>query len=526
MNEPDGSELPSGWELVELSEIAELNPSLDRCIVSDEVPVDFIPMRAVEPEGMGIVNPETRTYGEVKRGYTAFLPGDVIMAKITPCMENGKTCVVPPLPGAACFGSTEFHVLRAEAGIDPRWIAYYLLQHATRHDAQRQMMGGVGQMRVPSGYLESLKIPVPSHAEQGRVLDQLDELLSDLVAGEEALGRARAKFKRYRAAVFKAAVDGSLTAEWRAKCRSTETADELLARILSERRHRWEDAQLKKFREADKTPPRGWQSKYQAPAAPDTADLPPLPEGWCWATVEQCSHLIQYGTSAKTDSECGGIPVLRMGNVRTDGTLDLADLKYLPVQHHEFPDLLLEEGDLLFNRTNSAELVGKTGLYRGVPFPCSFASYLIRLRLAGGVSPEIVAYALNGGLGRAWIKRVVTQMVGQANVNGSKLAAFAFPLPPRDEQAAIVECVEDQLSVVEHLEADLETKLTSAQALRQSVLRRAFRGLLVAQHPSDESASELLQRIAADREARAERAKVLKRIGSKAKMARRRATNP
>src|SRR5689334_7192817 len=107
MSETNGQELPPGWTTAELSSVAQINPPLDRCIINDSVAVDFVPMRAVEGEGAGLLRPETPTYGEVTKGYTPFLPGDVITAKITPCMENGKTCVVPELPGAACFGSTE-----------------------------------------------------------------------------------------------------------------------------------------------------------------------------------------------------------------------------------------------------------------------------------------------------------------------------------------------------------------------------------------------------------------------------------
>jgi type I restriction enzyme, S subunit len=125
------------------------------------------------------------------------------------------------------------------------------------------------------------------------------------------------------------------------------------------------------------------------------------------------------------------------------------------------------------------------------------------VRLIEGVISAILVCALNGGFGRAWIKVVANQTVGQANVNGTKLAAFVFPLPPLPEQEAIVETVEDQLSVIDHLETDLDAKLKNAQALRHGILRHAFTGQLVPQDPNDEPASELLKRIAAEREARA-----------------------
>ena len=110
------------------------------------------------------------------------------------------------------------------------------------------------------------------------------------------------------------------------------------------------------------------------------SELPELPEGWCWATVDQVSTTVKYGSSAKTSLDLEGVPVLRMGNIQ-EGTLNLERLKHLPLDHSEFPKLLLANGDLLFNRTNSAELVGKTAVYRGRPDPCSFASYLISVRM-------------------------------------------------------------------------------------------------------------------------------------------------
>ena len=170
--------------------------------------------------------------------------------------------------------------------------------------------------------------------------------------------------------------------------------------------------------------------------------------------------------------------MLRMGNIN-DGSLDLENLKYLPASHEEFPDLLLEPRDILFNRTNSAELVGKTAVYRGNPTPCSFASYLIRLRLLPGCVAQFLAYYINSFFGRAWIKSVVSQQVGQANVNGTKLQDLVLPLPPLAEQERIVGEVERRLSVIEELDAAVTANLKRAERLRQSILHRAFTGALV-----------------------------------------------
>lgn len=201
MSEANGQHLPPGWIAPALREIARINPPLDRSIVNDDIQVTFVPMRAVEVEGGGLTAPEVRRLHEVKKGYTSFLSGDVIMAKITPCMENGKTTVVPDVPGQVCFGSTEFHSIRPELDVQAKWISHFLLQHETRRAAQRQMAGAVGQMRVPASFLESLRLPVAPAAEQSRIADTLDELFSDLDAGVAALERVREKLKLCRASV-------------------------------------------------------------------------------------------------------------------------------------------------------------------------------------------------------------------------------------------------------------------------------------------------------------------------------------
>src|SRR6266704_1057180 len=333
--------------------------------------------------------------------------------------------------------------------------------------------------------------PLP---EQQRIVAAIEQQFSRLDVGVAALRQAKEKLKRYRAAVLKAAVEGKLTETWRAEHPATEPASKLLERILSERRAKWEADLRAKGKDSAKV-------RYVEPKGPDVEGLPELPEGWCWATVEQVSYFVRYGTSAKTSEDDSGVPVLRMGNIQ-DGTLDLSNLKYLPANHSEFPGLLLEEGDLLFNRTNSAELVGKSAVYRGNLSKCSYASYLICVRTLAGCLTDYLCFFLNSSYGKAWVASVVTQQVGQANVNGSKLQALAFPLPPLLEQEQIVSEVEQRLSIVSQLEAAVEANLKRAERLRQSILKEAFAGRLVTQDPNDEPASVLLERIRKEREVR------------------------
>ncbi len=243
-----------------------------------------------------------------------------------------------------------------------------------------------------------------------------------------------------------------------------------------------------------------------------------LPAGWSWTTIGETATEVRYGTSARAQETLeDGVPVLRMGNI-VGGRIDFTTLKFLPADHAEFPTLLLSPGDLLFNRTNSAELVGKSAVYSGSPSPCSFASYLIRVRFEDGVQPTLVGWYLNSLFGRAWIKSVVSQQVGQANVNGTKLRACNLPLPPREEQRRIVEAIESYFSRLDDAVATLERVQRNLRRYRASVLKAAVEGRLVPteaevarQEGRDyEPASALLERILAERRRRWEEAELTK----------------
>lgn len=386
------------------------------------------------------------------------------------------------------------HVLHGADGVvDNRYLLY-----ALNNTDYRQFANGTTRLKLTQGAMRKIPMPIAPIAEQRRIVARIEELFSDLDAGVAALKRAKANLRRYRAAVLKAAVEGKLTEEWRARHPAKEPASKLLARILQERRQKWEAEQLARFAAAKKEPPKNWREKYVEPAPPDALALINLPDGWCWASVEQVAEFTRYGSSAKTNEEDSGVPVLRMGNI-VDCSLDYSDLKFLPHDHPEFPDLLLKKGDLLFNRTNSAELVGKSAVYEGQHDPCSFASYLISVRCLAGCDSGFLCYHINSAHGRRWVKSVVSQQVGQANVNGSKLQSLAFPLPSVAEQLQIVTEVAERLSQIEAAASAIDHDLFRATRLRQSILKQAFEGKLVPQDPADEPASVLLERLQANR---------------------------
>jgi len=185
----------------------------------------------------------------------------------------------------------------------------------------------------------------------------------------------------------------------------------------------------------------------------------------------------RYGTSEKAHVEPSGIPILRMGNIQ-DGRLDLTDLKYLYLADRDKEKLVLQLGDVLVNRTNSPELVGKCAVFEEKD-EYTFASYLIRLRVdLTKAVPQLVAAYINSPIGRAYMFSHRKQMTGQANVNTKTLKAMPISLPPVEEQRGIVAYLDGLQAQVDELTALQDATQTELDALLPSVLDRAFQGEL------------------------------------------------
>ena len=170
-------DLPDGWAVKRLSDpaVATLNPKKSEMNgLSPEIEVTFVPMSAVDDSSGMIARPEVRRLGEVKKGYTYFAENDVIFAKITPCMENGKCAIGRGLRNRLGFGSTEFHVVRSGAETTPEWLYHVLRSQQVRDDAENAMHGAAGQQRVPIEFLELLEIPVPPLPEQRRITARIE----------------------------------------------------------------------------------------------------------------------------------------------------------------------------------------------------------------------------------------------------------------------------------------------------------------------------------------------------------------
>ena len=475
-------QLPRGWIWVLHKDICEINPKLPANEFDENLEITFLPMKALE-EGTGKYDSSiTREYRDVKKGFTPFIDGDLIFAKITPCMENGKIAVLSNLKNGIGFGSTEFHVSRSTEFTNAFYLFYYFLQRSVREDAKRNFTGSAGQLRVPKNYFESISIPLPPLAEQHRIVAKIEELFSDLDAGIASLKQAQAQLKTYRQAVLKYAFEGKLTAAWREQ-NKPEPAEKLLAQIKVGATRRV--APTKRHGKSKK--PKEFPPLTEA----ELAELPELPEGWCWVKLGNLSMGVEYG-SAKKSKEEGKIPVIRMGNLQ-NGVIVWDDLVYTD-DEDEINQYFLRKDDVLFNRTNSPELVGKTAIYKGER-PAIFAGYLIRINQVSDVDARYLNYFLNCHIAKNHGNRVKTDGVNQSNINGEKLGHYPFPLVSKEEQYQIVQEIESRLSVCDKLEESIKESLQKAEALRQSILKKAFEGKLVPQDPNDEPAEKLLERI-------------------------------
>jgi type I restriction enzyme S subunit len=206
---------------------------------------------------------------------------------------------------------------------------------------------------------------------------------------------------------------------------------------------------------------------------------------------------VGYGTSAKSSKQ-GDVVVLRMGNIQ-NCTFIWKDLAFTS-NKQEIAKYSLKKDDVLFNRTNSPELVGKTALYKG-ECPAIFAGYLIRINQIHSIATsKYLNFYLNSPVAKQHGNRVKTDGVNQSNINGDKLVNYPFPFCSIEEQQVIVSMLEEYLSATDNLEREIQKDLYRLNALRQSVLKKAFSGELVPQDATDESASVLLERIKAETE--------------------------
>ena len=424
-------------------------------------------------------------------------PGDVIVAMLGEHLP--KACLVPEGLGEAIV-KADCVRLRPNAKIaNPRFITFGLNSEVLRRQADA-LRHGVGRPRLGLKWFRTLRFPLAPLQEQERIADSLDSFLSRLDAAVAGLERAKEKLKAYRASILKAAVEGRLVpteAELtRVENREYEPGDILLKRILAERRRRWEQGEA-----AGKMPNDvRWKARYGEPSAPAVDDLPHLPEGWCWASVEQVGDVLlgrqrapQYLTGRWSR------PYLRVANIKDD-RVDLGDVQQMDFDDTHFAKYRLQPGDILVSEGQSPHLCGQSAIYRGGVEGLCFQKTLHRFRaVSGGPTPEFAQVVFRANVRLGVYKAVASITTNIAHLTLEKFKESRFPLPPAAEQERIVREVQRLDSIADSIERQLEIEKTRVQRLRQGILAWAFEGRLVNQEPNDEPAAQLLDRIRAGR---------------------------
>ena len=387
---------------------------------------------------------------EREHARTRISPGDVLLTIVG---TIGRSAVVPA--SAKRFALQRSVAVITPTGVLPKYLMYQFQSPFLQRHFEKNARG-TAQKGVYLKTLGQTPILVAPLGQQELIVAEIEKQFSRLDEAVANLKRVKANLKRYTAAVLKAAVEGKLTEDWRKQHPDLEPASKLLERILAERREKWKG-----------------RGKYAEPSVPETTDVPSLPKGWTWATVEQLSTVVR-GASPRPAGDPryfgGSIPWITVGPITADKKPYLTAV----------PETVTEEGK---ERSRYIEpdtlLLTNSGATLGVP----------KITLIGGCINDGVAALLDVGHPlklyllyflhtRTAHLRGVNQGAAQPNLNTSIIKAINVPLPPHLEQEQIVAEIERRLSVIEELEAAVEANLARAARLRQSVLRHAFAGKL------------------------------------------------
>lgn len=404
------------------------------------------------------------------------VPADTVI--IATRMGLGK--VVRPKMDTAI--NQDLKALFPSEALEKSYLEWWLHSIARKIEA---MGTGTTVKGVRLNEVKALDIPLAPLSEQQRIVEKIETLFAELDKGEEALREVQKLLARYRQSVLKAAVTGTLTADWRAaNGPPQESGGDLLARILKTRRETWQG-----------------RGKYKEPVEPNTDGLPDLPDGWVWASVEQLATVIGGLTKNKKRAEMPmRRPMLRVANVYQD-RLELDDVHESGITEGELDRVALRRSDLLVVEGNgSKDQIGRMAVWNCEIPDAVHQNHLIKVRMA---DPTIVAFAMKwfqSPQGRQNIELVASSTSGLYTLSISKIERLVVPVPSKAELVEICDRLDEAFARMAPIQDWCENELKRSAALRQSILKDAFSGKLIPQDPSDEPARDLLSRIRAQRD--------------------------
>jgi type I restriction enzyme, S subunit len=486
LEEPDGPWLlPDGWEWVPLKRLSSFigrgrGPTY---VASGGVPVvnqKCIRWRRLEPKHFKLTSRDAfdRLAPELH-----IRAGDLLWNS-TGTGTIGRAVVYD---GSIPELTIDSHVtLVRPTSVEPSYLGYFIETLRVQHLVIDGHVGSTNQQELPRSFVEELLVPVPPAAEQGRIVARVEALFAEIADGEAALVEARKGLDTFRRGLLKAAVTGELTKDWRAANPASETGHDLLARIAKDR--------------ATKAPAKGRRRRNVDAQPLDTSSLTELPEGWTWATVDEVKAGHQRnGISIPGTPSPPGVKAMRLDALTARG-LNLDAIRYIPLPEDRIQDYRVNSGDLLISRANgSPEFVGRAVYVADIGETVVFPDTIIRYPL--GADQQIgwwIELAWNSPFGRSKIRRLAKTTAGILKISQEDIAQIALPIPPSAEAAEILRRVSDALTAAADTLAMLDAEAADGARLKQSILKAAFEGHLVPQDPTDESASALLARLAAN----------------------------
>lgn len=466
-------QLPKGWKKTTLGEIATYVNG--RAFKPIEWSKTGIPI--VRIQNLNNPNAEYNYYdGNIEEKYH-IRNGDLLFAwsaSLGAYIWKGKY---------AFLNQHIFKVLPKE-NIDKTFI-YYLLDKVTNELYAKAH--GSGMVHVTKGKFEATSVNIPPFETQQTIVNKIESLFDEIDEGIGRLKTAAQQIQQYRQSLLKNAFNGELTKEWRSKhADALPSENELLAQIQTTREQHhaqqladWQTAvsQWEQNGKEGKKPSKpSTLKKLESIEKLNEIELTELPDGWFWERLGLMTLGVEYGTSAKSQPE-GKVPVLRMGNMQ-NGKIDWTDLVYSD-NDEEIKQYLLKKGDVLFNRTNSPELVGKTSIIE-TDEKAIFAGYLIRINhLTEITDGRYLTYFLNSMIAKKYGNFVKTDGVNQSNINGQKLINYPFVFCSLKEQKEIADILEQKFTACDQLADEIAKQLKQAELLKQAVLKAAFSGSLL-----------------------------------------------